>query len=107
MSIFKDIFTLFCVKAFKYCVLTLLYFQLEISNFLPEKILNSNRKKNTWPHSARGIDETSNAVQLNCFFGERFYFYNLFFQSATLPVYLFIYLFVSLFVNLPLYLTIF
>ena len=26
---------------------------------------------------ACGIDETSNAVQLNGFFGERFYFYNL------------------------------
>ena len=45
---------------------------------------------------ARGIDETSNAVQLNGFFGKTFYFFNLFSQSATLPVYLF----VSLFVNL-------
>ena len=45
---------------------------------------------------ARGIDEKSNAVQLNGLFGETFYFYNLFSQSATLPVYLF----VSLFVNL-------
>ena len=42
---------------------------------------------------ARGIDETSNAVQLNCFFGERFYFYNLF-SCATLPVYLFICFFI-------------
>ena len=45
---------------------------------------------------ARGIDETSNAVQLNGFSGKTFYFCNLFTQSATLPVYLF----VSLFVNL-------
>ena len=45
---------------------------------------------------AREIDETSNAVQLNGFFGKTFYFFNLFSQSATLPVYLF----VSLFVNL-------
>ena len=45
---------------------------------------------------ARGIDETSNVVQLNGFFGKTFYFFNLFSQSATLPVYLF----VSLFVNL-------
>ena len=53
---------------------------------------------------ARGIDETSNAVQLNGFFGKTFYFFNLFSQSATLPVYLF----VSLFVNLHFfYLTIF
>ena len=44
----------------------------------------------------RGIDEKSNAVQLNGFFGKTFYFCNLFTQSATLPVYLF----VSLFVNL-------
>ena len=44
---------------------------------------------------ARGIDETSNVVQLNGFFGKTFYFFNLFSQSATLPVYLF----VSLFVN--------
>ena len=44
---------------------------------------------------ARGIDETSNAVQLNGFFGRTFYFYN-FSQSTTLPVYLF----VSLFANL-------
>ena len=44
---------------------------------------------------ARGIDETSNAVQLNGSFGKTFSFYN-FSQSATLPVYLF----VSLFVNL-------
>ena len=46
---------------------------------------------------ASGIDETSNVVQLNGFFGKRFYFYNLFSQSATLPVYLF---------NLCLYLSI-
>ena len=45
---------------------------------------------------ARGIDEKSNAVQLNGFFGKTFYFCNLSTQSATLPVYLF----VSLFVNL-------
>ena len=42
------------------------------------------------------IDETSNALQLNGFFGKAFYFYNMFSQSATLPVYLF----VSLFFNL-------
>ena len=35
---------------------------------------------------ARGIDETSNTVQLNGFFGRPFYFYNLFSQRATLPV---------------------
>ena len=46
---------------------------------------------------ASGIDETSNVVQLNGFLGKRFYFYNLFSQSATLPVYLFN---LSLFVNL-------
>ena len=45
---------------------------------------------------ARGIDETSNAVQLNGFFGKHSIFRIYFFQSATLPVYLF----VSLFVNL-------
>ena len=46
---------------------------------------------------ARGIDETSNTMQLNGFFGKTFYFYNFFFpQSGTLPVYFF----VSLFVNL-------
>ena len=44
-----------------------------------------------------GIDETSNVVQLNGFFGKRFYFYNLFSQSASSPVYLF---------NLCLYLSI-
>ena len=44
---------------------------------------------------ARGIDETSNAVQLNGFYERTFYFYHLFSQSVTLPVYLF----VSLFVN--------
>ena len=46
---------------------------------------------------ASGIDETSNVVQLNGFFGKIFYFYNLLSQSATLPVYLF---------NLCLYLSI-
>ncbi len=46
--------------------------------------------------AACGIDKTSNTVQLNVFFGKTFYFYKLFSQSATLPVYLF----VSLFVNL-------
>ena len=51
---------------------------------------------------ARGIDETSNAVQLNGFFCKTFYFYNLCSQSATLPVYLFLYL--SMYI---LYLTIF
>lgn len=45
---------------------------------------------------SREIDETCNAVQLNGFFGKTFYFYNLFSQSATLPVCLF----VSLFANL-------
>ena len=45
---------------------------------------------------ARGIDKTSNVVQLNGFFGKTFYFCNLLTQSATLPVYLF----VSFFVNL-------
>ena len=45
---------------------------------------------------ARGIDKTSNAVQLNGCYGRTFYFYNLFSQSATLPVHLF----VSSFVNL-------
>ena len=52
---------------------------------------------------ARGIDETSNAVQLNGLYGRTFYFLNLFSQSATLPVYLF----VSSFVNLHFCLTIF
>ena len=47
---------------------------------------------------ASGIDETSNVVQLNGIFGKRFYFYNLFPQSATLPVYL---------LNLCLYLSIY
>ena len=41
---------------------------------------------------ACGIDETSNALQLNGFLVKHFFFS----QSATLPVYLF----VSLFVNL-------
>ena len=45
---------------------------------------------------ARGIDEKSNAVQLKGFFGKTFYFCNLFTQSATLPVYLFLSLFVNL-----------
>ena len=46
---------------------------------------------------ARGIDEKINAVQLNGFLvKKKNYFYNLFSQSATLPLYLF----VSLFVNL-------
>ena len=49
---------------------------------------------------APGIDETSNTVQLNGFFGKHFIFsYNVSFSkcnfSATLPVYLF----ASLFVN--------
>ena len=34
-------------------------------------------------------------MQLNVFFGRTFYFYNLFSESATLPVYLFISLFVN------------
>ena len=46
---------------------------------------------------ARGIGETSGAVQLKLFFwGEISYLYNLFSQSATLPVYLFVSLFVKL-----------
>ena len=45
---------------------------------------------------SREIDETCNAVQLNGFFGKTFYFYYLFSQTVTLPMYLF----VSLFVNL-------
>ena len=35
---------------------------------------------------ARGIDETSNAVQLNGFFGKTFYFYNLFSQLLEVVV---------------------
>ena len=42
---------------------------------------------------ARGIDETSNAVQSNGFLGKTFYFYKLFSQSATLPVYLFVFIY--------------
>ena len=42
---------------------------------------------------ARGIDETSNTVQLNGFYGKHFIMRHS--QRATLPVYLF----VSLFVN--------
>ena len=45
---------------------------------------------------ARGIGETSNAVQLNGFLGKIISFYNLFSQIATLPVYLFVFLFVNL-----------
>ena len=36
------------------------------------------------------IDETSNAVPVNGFFGKTFYVYNLFSESAYLPVYLFV-----------------
>ena len=60
---------------------------------------------------ASGIDETSNVVQLNGFFGKRFYFYNLFSQSATLPVYLFnlclYYLFCQSPVNLRFFISLF
>ena len=52
---------------------------------------------------ARGIGETSGAVQFNGFFRKIFYFYDLFSQSATLPVYLF----VSLFVNLHFFILLF
>ena len=54
---------------------------------------------------ARGIDETSNAVPLNGFFGKTFYFYNLSSESTTLPVYLFqVFLYLSIHIF---YLTIF
>ena len=43
---------------------------------------------------APGIGETRNAVQLNGFFGKIIPFHNLFSQSATLPVYLFICFFI-------------
>ena len=68
---------------------TLPYFQIEISNFLPEKILNSKRKKK------HGAVAREIVVRLNGFFGKTFYFYNLFSQSATLPLYLFVSLFVK------------
>ena len=45
--------------------------QIKISNFLPEKILNSNRKKEIWPHLHVEIDKASNAVH---FMGEHFIF---------------------------------
>ena len=66
-------------------------------------------KKKYMATVASGIDETSNVVQLNGFFGKRFYFYNLFSQSATLPVYLFnVCLFLSIFCQSTFfYLTIF
>ena len=82
---------------------TLLYFQIEISNFLPEKMLICKRKKKYVAAVTRVIDNRGNAVQLNGFFGKTFYFYHLFSQSTTLPVYLF----VSLFVIYIFYLTIF
>ena len=44
---------------------------------------------------ARGIDD----VQLNGFFWKTFYFYNLFSESATLPVYLFLYLSIHTFLS--------
>ena len=87
----------------KYCVPTLLYFETEISYFPPEETLNSIRKKKYMAAVARGIDETSNAVQLNGFFLKIFYFYNLFSQSATLPVYLFLSLFFSIYIYIFLF----
>ena len=54
---------------------------------------------------ARGIDETSNAVQLNGFFGKAFYLYNLFSQIKV-QLYLCIYLLLDLSIYI-FYLTIF
>ena len=57
------------------------------------------RTKQFWHHviPMAWVDETSNAVQLKWLFWEKFfYFFNLFSQSATLPVYLFVSLFVIL-----------
>ena len=58
-------------------------------------MLNSNRKKKKNKATvARGIDDTSNAVQFNGFLGRDFIFINLFSQSATSPAYLFVSLFI-------------
>ena len=55
------------------------------------------------PAVARGIDETSNAVQLNGFYVKTFYFYNLFSQvQLYLCIFLFLHSSVYIF-----YLTIF
>ena len=75
---------------------SILYFQIEISNFLPEKILIFKSKK-YMAAVACEIDETTDAVQLNGFFGKTFNFYNLFSQSATLPLYLFVCLSIYIF----------
>jgi len=63
----------------------------------------NNQQKKNMAAVARGIGETGSAVQLNGFLGKLFYFYNLFSQSVTLPVYLF----VSLLVNLQFFILLF
>ena len=78
-SIFKDIFFFFCVKSLQLYFISKLK---SVRNFPPEK-----KWKKYMAPVAREIDETSNAVQLNGFFGKTFYFFNLFSQSATSPVY--------------------
>ena len=59
------------------------------SAIFKEKILNITGKKGYTAAVARGIDETSNTVQL----GKQFIFIMCHFQSATLPVHLFVSLF--------------
>ena len=64
-----------------------------------EKDLSKSQQgKNTWPTVARGIDRTSNSVQLNGFFREKMY--NLFLKVQR---YLRVHFF-SLFVNLHFFL---
>ena len=82
MASFRIFLVSFALTAFKYCAPTFLYFQIEISNFLPEKILNYNRKKIhgrsctlNWPDK--------HTVQLNGFVGRTFYFYNVSFSKCN------------------------
>ena len=67
-----------------------LYFisKLKLVIFYTGEDIKFQQEKKYMAAFARGIDETSNAVQLNGFYGRTFYFYNWFSQSATLPVYL-------------------
>ena len=95
-SIFWDILTLLCVKGLQVLsggTVHQLYFISKLKSVIFYRRINYVPAGIKYMTAvACGIDETATMCG---FFGKTFYFYNLFSESATLTVYLFISLFVN------------
>ena len=81
------------MNSLKYSTQTFLYFQIEIRNFLPENILNYNRKKYMAAAAPWNWRDKQNCA-VKWLFGKTFIFIMCHSQSATLPVHYFICFFI-------------